>query len=176
MKFALAQLKKSAYNEPFTFNEKVDVSELEKMNNDIRQIKPVDVYGQCFFQGDKIIFSFHITGEMILPCARTLVDVPYPFDIQADEVFTTSSFITKEEAEDEIHPVEGEVLDLAPHIKENVLLEVPYRVFSNETNNQQNPPSEGEGWEFISQEKNEKTIDKRFKKLESLLKDDETEK
>ncbi|GAA0444390.1 MAG: YceD family protein [Bacillota bacterium] len=173
MKFALAQLKKSAYNEPFTFDEKVNVSELETMNNDIRQIEPVRVHGQCFFQGDQIIFSLEISGEMILPCARTLVDVPYPFDIHADEVFTTAPYVTEDEAEEEIHPIDGEVLDLTPLIKENILLEVPYRVFSDETNDQMKSPTEGKGWEFISEEKKEKTIDKRFKKLESLLKDDE---
>ncbi|WP_369813163.1 YceD family protein [Virgibacillus halodenitrificans] len=113
---------------------------------------------------------------MTLPCARTLVDVPYPFDIKADEVFTTSSYYTEEEEEDEIHPVKGEVLDLTPLIKENILLEVPFRVFSDGENNQQGAPKKGQDWEFVSEEKKEKTIDPRFKKLETLLEKNKKDK
>ncbi|MBU5266003.1 YceD family protein [Virgibacillus proomii] len=173
MKFVLAQLKKSAYKEPFVFENTVNVQELETMNNDIRHIDEVKVWGTCFFQGDNIIFSLHIKGEMILPCARTLADVSYPFDIQADEVFTTATYLTEDEVEDEVHPIEGEVLDLTPLIKENILLEVPYRVFSDEKTSRENNPTAGKGWQIISEEKNEHTIDKRFKKLESLFNDDE---
>ena len=60
MKFVLAQLKKSAYKEPFVFEDTVNVPELETMNNDIRHIDEVKVQGTCFFEGDNIIFSLHI--------------------------------------------------------------------------------------------------------------------
>ncbi|APC48733.1 YceD family protein [Virgibacillus halodenitrificans] len=176
MKFAIAQIRKNAYNDPFQFDEKVDVSELETMNNDIRHIDPVRVHGKCYLHGEQIFFTLHIEGEMTLPCARTLVDVPYPFDIKADEVFTTSSYYTEEEEEDEIHPVKGEVLDLTPLIKENILLEVPFRVFSDGENNQQGAPKKGQDWEFVSEEKKEKTIDPRFKKLETLLEKNKKDK
>src|SRR5699024_2016971 len=119
MKFAVNQLKRSTYNEPFIFDDYVDVSEVETMNNDIRRIGSVHVFGKCVLQGEELIFSFTIKGEMILPCARTLVAVPYPFEIMADEVFTLSEYYGDEEAEYEIHPIDGEVLDLVPYIKEN---------------------------------------------------------
>lgn len=176
MKLTLAQIRKSANNEPFTFDEKVDVSELETMNNDIREIEPVRVHGKCLVQGEEIIVSFTISGEMTLPCARTLVDVAYPFEIKADEVFSTSSFYGKEEEENEIHPVNGEVLDLSPYIKENILLEIPFRVFSKDARDHAAAPVKGKGWEFISEDTKEKTIDPRFKKLESWMKENKKEK
>ena len=177
MKFTLSQIKKSAYNGPFTFDEKVDVSELETMNNDIREIEPVRVYGTCILQGEQVIFSFTTEGEAILPCARTLVDVPYAFKVKADEVFSTSSYYGKEEEENEIHPIDGEVLDLTPYIKENILLELPYRVFSEGTNDDQNKaPVKGQGWEFVSEVNEKETIDPRLKKLELLFKDNKKEK
>ncbi|GAB3068049.1 YceD family protein [Virgibacillus ainsalahensis] len=176
MKIALGQIRKNAYNEPYSFDEKVDVSELESMNNDIREINSVQVSGKCTLHGEQIIFSFTISGEMILPCARTLVDVPYPFKIRADEVFTTSPYYGEAEEESEIHPIDGEVLDLTPYIKENILLEVPFRVFSDGTSDQKEAPSKGQGWEFISEEKNEKTIDPRMKKLESFFENNKKEK
>ncbi|MDY0405976.1 YceD family protein [Virgibacillus sp. 179-BFC.A HS] len=170
MKFTLTQIKKSAHQQPFSFEGDVDVSELEKMNNDIRKIGHVHVKGECNLQGNEFIFSFTIHGKMILPCARTLVDVPYPFDIHATEIFSTSEAYKED---DEIHPIHGEVLDLTPYIKENILLEVPFRVFSDDPEAmKKGVPSEGRDWEVITEETDKKTIDPRLQKLASLLKDD----
>ncbi|WP_096269984.1 YceD family protein [Paucisalibacillus globulus] len=174
MKFTLAQLKKNAYNKPFSFSGEVDVSELESMNNDIRKIDPVQVQGICNMQGEQFFFTFTITGQMILPCARTLVDVPYPFEINAKEIFSSSAYID-EEYDTEIHPIHGEVLDLMPFIKENILLEVPYRVFAEELD-PNGLIQEGNDWEVLSEKPKEVKIDPRFKKLESLFKDTEKEK
>ncbi|MFC4557002.1 YceD family protein [Virgibacillus kekensis] len=175
MKFTLGEIRKRAYHEPYKFDGQADVSELETMNNDIREIGSVHVHGTANDQGDEIIFNFTINGKMILPCARTLVDVPYPFEIEAVEVFSTSPYAGDEDDEDEIHPINGEVLDLTPYIKENIILEVPFRVFSDDENATSQAPFEGNGWEFVTEEKNEKKIDPRLKKLESLL-DDKKEK
>lgn len=175
MKFTLGEIKKKAYHQPFTFDEEVDVSELETMNNDIRKLKTANVYGICTMQGDEIIFSMTISGEMILPCARTLVDVSYSFEFKADEVFSISPYYGDEEKENEIHPVEGEIIDLTPYIRENILLDVPFRVFSCDEEAQKNTPVKGEGWEFTSEEKREKPIDPRLKKLQSFFVDNKKE-
>ncbi|ALX47373.1 YceD family protein [Lentibacillus amyloliquefaciens] len=172
MKFSLGQIKKNSRDEPFSFDEHVDVSELETMKNDIRQIGSVHVHGTAMDQGDEIIFTFNIDGKMILPCARTLVDVPYTFDIDTIEVFSESPY-QDDDSDDEIHQIDGEVLDLTPLIKENIQLEVPYRVFSDDANAKGQAPTEGDGWAFVSEEKNEQKPDPRLKKLESLLEDDE---
>lgn len=176
MKFTLSQIRKNSVNKPFEFDGMTDVSELEGMNNDIRKIKPVHVYGKADIHGDQFIFKFHIEGEMILPCARTLVDVTYPFKVEADEMFTTSDKYGTDDPDAEIHVVSGEVLDLTPYIMENILLEVPFRVYSNDADPKEAAPSQGNGWEFISEVKQEKTIDPRLKKLESLLENNKKEK
>ncbi|WP_430786138.1 YceD family protein [Virgibacillus flavescens] len=173
MQIAIGKMKRSSYNEPYYFEDNVDVSELETLNNDIREINLVYVKGYCYIQGDKIISSFSIKGEMILPCARTLVDVPYPFNIHAEEVFTLSAYSGKEEEENEIHPISGETLDLTPHIKENILLEVPFRVFSNDKEAEEQATFKGNGWEFVSAEEKQHTVDPRLKKLENLFNDKE---
>ena len=181
MKFTLNEIKKRAYNEPFIFNKEVNLSELESMDNDIREIKPVQVQGQCTVDGDQLIFSLTIGGEMILPCARTLVDVLYPFEVQEVEIFSISPYLSQEEIEDEIHLVEGDVIDLKPCILENVLLAIPFRVFSDDEEALSQAVLQGEGWEYMLEEDEEgleeqdKTIDPRLKKLQSLLNDNERE-
>ncbi|MDY0408091.1 YceD family protein [Paracerasibacillus soli] len=157
MKFTLGQIKKSAHSKPFEFAGDVDVSELEKMNNDIRKIGFVHVKGSCILNGEQITMDFAIAGTMILPCARTLVDVEYPFTIQAKEYFTTSPYYGEDEEEQEIHPVHGEVLDLTPYIKENILLEVPFRVFSENTDASEVPHS-GQGWRVGPKEEKENQL------------------
>ncbi|HLR66045.1 YceD family protein [Virgibacillus alimentarius] len=176
MKFTIGEIKKNAAQQPFAFDEKVDVSELETMDNDIRKLKSVRVCGNCILEGDEIIFSMTISGEMILPCARTLVDVPYPFEIKADEVFSISPYYGEEEEENEIHFVEGEVLDLTPYIKENILLEIPFRVFSDDKEAHKNTPLKGEGWELATEKTKKESIDPRLKKLQSFFEDNKKEK
>lgn len=176
----LSQIKKSTVNGPFIFDKVVDLSEVESMDNDIRKLKPVRVQGECAIDGDEIIFTLNITGEMILPCARTLADVTYPFDINEVEVFSSSTYYGKEEIENEIYPVEGELLDLTPCLLENVLLAIPFRVFSEDEEVLKNALYEGDGWELSFEEDEEEeqaqTIDPRLQKLQSLLDKSEKEK
>ncbi|MCP3026224.1 DUF177 domain-containing protein [Halobacillus sp. A5] len=171
MKFPLQKLNQSG-DDPFKFEEEVDVTELEDMKNDIRKISPVHVEGEAVKFGDDITVAFTAEGEMTLPCARTLVDVPYPFQIKGHEQFNVSPYY-EEEGESEIHPVRGEVLDLTPYIKENILLEVPTRIFSDDPETQEQALTEGKGWQVITEEPEDEKIDPRMAKLQSLLNEKE---
>lgn len=173
MKYILSQIKKDAYNQPFTFDEEVDVSEIASMDNDIIKIKPVRVSGNCVIDGEQVIFSLKISGEMILPCARTLVDVSHFFEIEEVEVFSESLYFGKEEEVNEVYPIDGEVINLMPCIEENILLAIPFRVFSDDANVLDNALFKGDGWAYSleadEEVKKEKTIDPRLKKLQSFL-------
>ncbi|KAB8138640.1 hypothetical protein F9U64_03220 [Gracilibacillus oryzae] len=167
MKISLQKLKQSHGN-PLSFDESVDVSELEQLDNDIRKIDPVQVKGTARIDGTDITCDFDISGQMILPCARTLVDVPYPFTIHAVETFTTSSYMSNE---GDVHKVDSEVLDLDPYIKENIILEIPFRVFADDEVLEANTIAEGEGWTLMTEEQNEQKVDPRLEKLKALLDD-----
>lgn len=175
MKFAVSQIQKDALQQPMTFDREVDVSEIETLENDILKAFPVHVVGSCVLQGEEMIFSFNISGKVILPCARTLVEVPYEFDIDAVEIFTTASTMTEEDEEDEVHFVEGEVINLTPLIKENILLDIPYRVYSKNEEVLRNALVQGEGWELVEEsdavvdEDREQPIDPRLKKLKQFM-------
>lgn len=179
MKFLISEIKKNAVDGSFTFDKMdVDVSELASLeSNDIREIKPVHVSGDCVIDGDEFIFTLNISGEMILPCARTLADVPYSFQINEVEVFSESPYYGEKETENEIFPVQGEVIDLLPCIEENILLAVPFRVFSKDKKVLDQALTKGEGWDLTLEdeleEEVEEQIDPRMKKLQSLLDDKE---
>lgn|SRR5699024_7576482 len=169
MKFSYTELKKQATDEPYYFDDSLDVSSLAKSeNNDIKQIDPVSVKGFVTFDKNELLFSFTISGEMILPCARTLVDVPYSFSIEATEVFTTQTQAEQSSDDMEIHQITEDIFDLSPYIKENIILNMPYRVFSDEK-----VLDKGSGWDFYQEdayeEKENDTIDPRLAKLQQLL-------
>lgn len=173
MKFPIQKVKQAG-DKPFFFEGEVDLSSLEEAKNDIRRISPVQLNGQAEMRGEEIIVSMTIEGEMILPCARTLADVPYAFRIEADEYFNTSQYYTEED-DSEVHPLDGEVLDLTPYIKENVLLEVPYRIFAEAPDH--TPPQEGDGWGVVQEKpQTEEKVDPRLAKLESLLNNEDDSK
>ncbi|MCP8616620.1 YceD family protein [Salirhabdus salicampi] len=163
MKFPIRQIKSQS---PFPFEGDVEVKELQDMNNDIRRIPPVHVEGEFHSRGDHIIANFTIDGNMILPCARTLKDVDYSFEIKAEEHFSTSPY----EEDEEIHQVVGEVLDLTPYIKENIILEIPLQVYANDVLNGDMPKEQGKGWEFVEDQKEKsQKVDPRLAKLEQFF-------
>lgn len=184
MKFSLSQIRKNAYEQPFNFSGEIDVSDLESLNNDIRKTFPAQVTGNCAIEGDEIVFTLTIEGELILPCARTLVDVEYDYTIQAIEVFSTSPYYGAEEEENDIHQLEGELIDLSPYIKENIILNLPFRVYSKNKDDLEAALTDGDGWalltddELQTQEQSEQgtSIDPRLKKLQSLLDEKEQNK
>src|SRR5699024_5768377 len=177
--FSVNEIFNTATIEPAYFSTDLDVSELETASsNDIIRIGTVQVKGMYTVDdtNDEIIFSFTIDGEMILPCARTLVEVPYPFSIQATEVFTTQTVVEESEEEDEeVHQILAEKLDLTPYIKENIILGTPYRVFSDEE-----PLAEGDGWDLyqedVYEEEKKKAVDPRLERLQQFFGDDQEDK
>lgn len=174
LKIAVSQIRKEALYQPFTFDRHVDVSEIETLENDILKSFPVHVVGSCMLQGEEMIFSFNIVGQVTLPCARTLVEVPYDFDIDATEIFSNAADMTKEDEENEIHFIDGEVIDLTPFIKEHILLDIPYRVYSKNEEDFKNALVQGEGWQVIEEadleaENDVQPIDPRLKKLQKFI-------
>src|SRR5690625_3119564 len=168
MKLLTSKIRQEALDSPYFFKGTVDVSTLESLNNDIRKIEPVEVDGFCTVDQDEFIFSYTIQGKMILPCARTLVDVPYPFSIEATEVFTTKQTLTEEEEEEEVHPITDDTIDLTPYIMQSIVLETPYRVFAEGAKIES-----GDGWSFYEEDEHrkreEEKIDPRLAKLQVLL-------
>lgn len=174
MKWTVQELQR-AKGEPFSFQEVVDVSDIQKLDPEVRHISPVRVSGSAIVENEKASFPLEISGEMVLPCSNTLVDVDYPFHVYTTEVFRLGENHVTAEGDEEVHDTEDGIIDLLPYVKEAILVEKPIRVVSPAADEGEAPQS-GKGWEMVSPEKKEKTVDPRLKKLEELLKDDERKK
>ncbi|HEX6923339.1 MAG TPA: YceD family protein, partial [Bacillales bacterium] len=129
-----------------SFDETVDVSDVKEQDPEIRGISPVQVSGRAIFEERKISFILEITGKMVLPSSKTLEDVNYSFHLHTVEGFRLDSSVEEEGDEEEIHDIEGEIIDLLPYVKEAILVEKPIRVVGEN----EEPLSSGNGWEVVS--------------------------
>jgi uncharacterized protein len=107
---------------------------------------------------------------MTLPCARTLVDVPYPFEINATETFLLNVNADYEE-DAEVRVVEGETVDLQPLIQELIIVEIPLQVFSENQQAAGAAPQSGKDWEVVTEEEQQEKVDPRLAVLENFFKD-----
>lgn len=129
MKWSINELNK-LQNKGLQIDETIQLTDMRGALSEVRDISPVKVTGRADLGSSKAVFHLTLSGTLILPCARTLVDVPFPF-----EIHTTETFLLKPNAdfemEEDVHHVQEDIVDLIPVIKENILLEVPMQVFSD---------------------------------------------
>ncbi|OLN21483.1 hypothetical protein BTO30_14725 [Domibacillus antri] len=175
MKWSIIQLQK--YRERgLEIDEQVDLSELTTLENDIRRISPVHVTGRADIRHDQVVFHVKATGEMIVPCSRTLVDVTYPFDIPLTETFLLKPEEGMSYETDDVHLPEGNVIDLRPILEEAIILEVPMQIFSEDAD--KHVVQSGKDWAFFEEEdelpeKEKPAIDPRLAGLQNFFTSDE---
>lgn len=118
---------------------------------DIKEIKNLNITG--YIDRD-VIDEYHIylkiEGTLILECAITLKDVEYPISIEIDDNYEDLMAEIGENVKNVVN-----TLDIWPIIWHNVLLVVPMRVVSPGAEAE---ITQGDGWEFISVENNEKEV------------------
>ncbi|MEK3809057.1 YceD family protein [Bacillus sp. FSL H8-0547] len=173
MKWSINELNK-LQNKGLQIDETIQLTDMKGALSEVRDISPVSVTGRADLGSSKAVFHLTLAGTLILPCARTLVDVPFSF-----EIHTTETFLLKPNAdfemEEDVHHVQEDIVDLIPVIKENILLEVPMQVFSDSVEeNDQAAPQEGKDWKVISEEENKNKIDPRLAGLSKFFDDQDS--
>ncbi|USK71540.1 YceD family protein [Peribacillus asahii] len=163
MKWTISQLQKIR-DKHLQIDEIVDVTDIKERDPQIRDVSPMKVTGRADIDSTKVTFHLHLSGKFILPCSRTLVDVNYPIDIETTETFLFKTAGIEYDGDD-VTIVEGDVVDLLPVIKENLLLEIPMQVFCEDVNLEEAAPQSGNDWTVISEEENKQKVDPRFAKL-----------
>ena len=150
MKFDLIRLNNNIdkfieVNEVYSFNkEQLSGTDLLKLDN-------IKIEGKILKNSlGNIELDLDVEGVMVLPCAITLKPVDYPFSTQI-----SGEIEELMENFDEISTNFQNSIDILPIIWENILMEIPMRVVSEEANNS-NMKMEGEGWKFVTEEE-EKT-------------------
>jgi uncharacterized protein len=172
LKWTISQLNQ-LQSKGLKIEEEIDLSELVTSHQDIRDISPVSVSGRADISSSKVTFHLSISGSMVLPCSRTLVDVQYPFSIDTTETFLLKPAVY--DTEEDFHLAEGDIVDLTPIIKEILILEIPIQVFCDDGANEEGAaPQSGKDWEVISEEDQNNKIDPRLAGLAKFFENEES--
>ncbi len=151
----------------FDFEEDIKFPEnLFDPYSQINGLKDINVSGTGTLDNnhEKLVVMLNIKGIMLLPCALTLEEVEYPFNISSTEVF---SFVKPDPLSDE-REVKKNMIDLTPVVLENIMIEVPMRVVKDDAKIK----SEGKGWKILDKDEanQEDYIDPRLAKLKDYFK------
>lgn len=159
MKIDLTRLKSGfvsfiAIDENCVFDESyLQQAELLELNN-------VHVVGEISKDAmDDYELSVIVDGVMVLPCAITLKPVNYPFEVEIQG--NLQALLS--EIDENIKILENSI-DLLPIIWENILMEIPIRIVSDDISDVK---TRGEGWELITEDKN--PVNPNLAKLKDLL-------
>ena len=154
---------KNDIEEYIDVNEEIKFDKEYFKNTELIDLKNTKVNGTITRNSvDEIILDLNLSGTMILPCAITLKPVDYNFDC------TISGNIEElyEEIEKNSKKSENSI-DILPIIWENILMEMPIRVVSDDLSD---ATLEGDGWKLITEKENT-YINPELEKLKDLLKD-----
>ena len=170
MKWQIAKLVKQQTNQ-VVIDEEVDFSSLVERNSDVRELSNVRISGEGRVKASekRVIFKLDISGTMTLGCALTLEDVIYPFRIQTTEIFTWNDDAYDETSDE--HLVTGNQIELAPIVWQNIFLEIPLKVVSDnayEKLKAQGIEIESEEEFYASKDAEKSKIDPRFEVLKHL--------
>lgn len=143
--------------ETININEKVIVPEEMFKGTDIRKLNELKIVGSISDLGDKIYnISVLVSGVMILPCALSLEDVEYPFEVMIDQnVGETEDF-------EQNYKIISNTLDILPILWENIVLEIPNKVVKENANIK----TKGDGWSLVN---NGESKNNQLSELKELL-------
>lgn len=155
-------LTKLIYNNLYKIPVEGEVIVPEEMliGTEIRRITPVKVRGFISNNEEEYELDIKITGTMTLPCARTLKDVEYPFDIDINEIIGENN-------DNSLEIIQNR-LEIFPIIWQYILVDVPLRVLAPDAKEQS---LEGDGWRLITEDDKKEVIDPRLAKLKDYIKE-----
>lgn len=136
---------------------------LEKIKEaDLLDLKNVHLSGTVTaLEHDDYYLEATLSGTMVLPCAITLKPVNYEFSVIIDGNITSML-----EEIDENHEKIENTIDILPIIWENILMEIPLRVVSEEA---QDVSLHGDGWRLITEKEDHLEVNPELQKLKDLL-------
>lgn len=132
----------SRISDELEYHNSIILDEALYKDTDIRSLSPIDVDIIIARSSDSSYnMDLRIKGTMVLPCSLTLKDVYYPFDIKTEVKVSND-----DENYDEYVKINQNNIDIIPIIWQNILLEIPLRVESEDVSDS---IVSGEGWKLI---------------------------
>lgn len=145
---------------------KIDISETYKFSEEelktleISALDDLKITGTVSLDAmDEVYLDLDLEGTMVIPCALTLKPVNYPFNINISGTIQEICVDLEKKCQKSQN-----ILDIFPIIWENVLMEVPMRVVSEDAKDYK---IAGDGWSFNNDSESEGNSE--LSKLKDLL-------
>ena len=159
MEFDLKRLISNIDHE-VVIDEVYSFSDEELKGTDIIRLNDVSICGNITKDSlNNLVIDVDIKGTMILPCAITLKEVEYPFNINVNGNIEEML----EDLDKNSKKIEN-TLDILPIIWENILMEIPSKVVSPDAKDIE---LSGNGWKLIKED--EVGTNPELEKLKDLL-------
>ena len=126
----------------------------ELSSTNIISLDNVSINGSITKEFDDFSLNLTVSGVMVLPCSLTLKPTNHEFSIEIEEVLG------------ENYKNNQNSLDIFPIIWENILMEIPMKVVSEDATNYK---IEGNGWKLITEDDVHEEINPELAKLKDLL-------
>ena len=151
MKYDLVRLNNNI-DKYISVNEEYSFTEEELSGTDLLKLDNVKIEGEITKNSlGNIELNLSVDGIMVLPCAITLKPVNCPFSIEI-----SGEIEELMENFDENERNFQNSIDILPIIWENILMEIPMRVVSDEAKDS-DIKMEGNGWKFVTEEEEAKS-------------------
>lgn len=142
--FDLTRLQNRSVNE-LDYNDIITIEESMYKDTEIKKLSKIETNAKIKRITDTSYeMNLNIKGVMTLPCAVTLKDVDYPFNIN-----TTVKLSNDDEIDEEYVKIIQNHIDIISIIWQNIVLEIPLKVVSEDTSD---IITSGDGWKLLSED------------------------
>ncbi|TWT11325.1 DUF177 domain-containing protein [Streptococcus sp. sy004] len=176
--FNLNEIKKS--QEGLSFEKSLDVTiALQDRQPEILKVAALVAKGRVVYEDGLYHLSYDLSYVITLPSSRSLVPVDLTEQLLVDEIFIEASQVAdkKDLVEDHlVLVVEGDAIDLAESVIDNILLNIPLKVLTEEEAKEEQLPS-GNDWVVLTESQyqnlkaEEKEANNPFAALDGLFDD-----
>lgn len=160
------------------FERSLDIKEqLLERDNTIIDIENLMARGLVTFDDGLYLLNYHVSYDLTLPSSRSMAPVTVSESYDVSEVFIAAADVAdKADLVDEhlVLILEDDKIDLSESILDNILLNIPLKVLTEEEKRSDAMP-EGEAWTVLTQEqyeamkKEEKQENNPFASLSGLF-------
>ena len=98
--------------------------------------------------------NFAADYTLTMPSCRSLTPVEVPMTCNVSEIFTTQEYFDTHKSDldaDMFFVLDRDIIDLDESVADNILLEIPMRVLTEEEKSSEDMPS-GSSWQVLSEE------------------------
>ena len=130
------------------------VQELKERNREVLDIQKIVARGQAQYENGLYFLDYTLTYQITLASSRSMAPVDIVEDYMVHEVFASveDGSVQKDLLEDDlVLPFEGDTIDLAASVADNVLLHIPLKVLTPEEEAGETMPM-GIDWQVLTEE------------------------